>query len=142
VHRTTCVSLVPEVLHVQKETAKARQSSHSLSQEILAGFRDTLVAAAIIRPQSLSAPGFQPPSRKREKPGDSHHDQSRGYEPKGPHDVPDYIDADHDKMTAKLIRIPALSDVPFPIHMEPSLVVEYYSRLTCRWRRPSTRLFP
>jgi small subunit ribosomal protein S4 len=43
-------------------------------------------------------------------------------------DVPDYIEADHNKMTAKLIRIPSLSDVPFPIHMEPSLVVEFYSR--------------
>jgi small subunit ribosomal protein S4 len=28
----------------------------------------------------------------------------------------------------KLTRIPSLSDVPFPIHMEPSLVVEFYSR--------------
>src|SRR5215210_5929442 len=36
-------------------------------------------------------------------------------------DVPDYIEVDHNKMTAKLTRIPALSDVPFPIHMEPNL---------------------
>jgi small subunit ribosomal protein S4 len=43
-------------------------------------------------------------------------------------DVPDYIEADHNKMTAKLTRIPALSDVPFPVHMEPNLVVEFYSR--------------
>ena len=43
-------------------------------------------------------------------------------------DVPDYIDADHNKMTAKLTRVPALSDVPFPVHMEPNLVVEFYSR--------------
>jgi len=43
-------------------------------------------------------------------------------------DVPDYIEVDHNKMTAKLIRIPALSDVPFPVHMEPNLVVEFYSR--------------
>ena len=43
-------------------------------------------------------------------------------------DVPDYIDADHNKMTAKLVRIPALSDVPYPITMEPNLVVEFYSR--------------
>ena len=43
-------------------------------------------------------------------------------------DVPDYIEADHSKMTAKLTRVPALSDVPFPIHMEPNLVVEFYSR--------------
>jgi small subunit ribosomal protein S4 len=43
-------------------------------------------------------------------------------------DVPDYIEADHTKMTAKLLRVPALSDVPFPVIMEPNLVVEFYSR--------------
>jgi small subunit ribosomal protein S4 len=43
-------------------------------------------------------------------------------------DVPDYIEADHSKMTAKLTRVPALSDVPYPVTMEPNLVVEFYSR--------------
>jgi len=43
-------------------------------------------------------------------------------------DVPDYIEADHSKMTAKLTRIPALNDVPYPVQMEPHLVVEFYSR--------------
>ena len=43
-------------------------------------------------------------------------------------DVPDYIDADHTKMTAKFVRVPALADVPYPVHMEPNLVVEFYSR--------------
>jgi small subunit ribosomal protein S4 len=43
-------------------------------------------------------------------------------------DVPDYIEVDHSKMTAKFARIPVLSDVPYPIQMEPHLVVEYYSR--------------
>jgi len=43
-------------------------------------------------------------------------------------DVPDYIDADHTKMTAKLARIPVIGDVPYPVMMEPHLVVEYYSR--------------
>ncbi|MBK5960836.1 30S ribosomal protein S4 [Rhodoplanes elegans] len=43
-------------------------------------------------------------------------------------DVPDYIDADHGKMTAKLARIPVLGDVPYAVQMEPNLVVEYYSR--------------
>ena len=43
-------------------------------------------------------------------------------------DVPDYIEADHNKMTAKLMRVPGLADVPFPVHMEPNLVVEFYSR--------------
>jgi small subunit ribosomal protein S4 len=43
-------------------------------------------------------------------------------------DLPDYIEVDHNKMVAKLSRIPALSDVPYPVTMEPNLVVEFYSR--------------
>ncbi|VAW23592.1 SSU ribosomal protein S4p (S9e) @ SSU ribosomal protein S4p (S9e), zinc-independent [hydrothermal vent metagenome] len=43
-------------------------------------------------------------------------------------DVPDYIDVSHEKLTASLTRIPALSDVPYPVQMEPNLVVEFYSR--------------
>ena len=43
-------------------------------------------------------------------------------------DVPDYVEADHGKMVAKLNRVPALSDVPYPVQMEPNLVVEFYSR--------------
>jgi small subunit ribosomal protein S4 len=43
-------------------------------------------------------------------------------------DVPDYIEANHSKMTAKLTRIPMPTDVPYPVQMEPHLVVEYYSR--------------
>ena len=43
-------------------------------------------------------------------------------------DVPDYIEADHGKMTAKFARIPLISDVPYAVMMEPHLVVEYYSR--------------
>ena len=43
-------------------------------------------------------------------------------------DTPDYIEVDHKGMTARLVRIPALSDVPYPVQMQPNLVVEYYSR--------------
>ena len=43
-------------------------------------------------------------------------------------DVPEYVEADHNKMTAKLTRIPTLTEVPYPVMMEPHLVVEYYSR--------------
>ncbi len=43
-------------------------------------------------------------------------------------DVPEYITADHSKMTATYLRTPALTDVPYPVHMEPHLVVEFYSR--------------
>src|SRR4051812_28336894 len=43
-------------------------------------------------------------------------------------DVPDYIEVDHNKMTAKLARVPAPAEVPYPVMMEPHLVVEFYSR--------------
>jgi small subunit ribosomal protein S4 len=43
-------------------------------------------------------------------------------------DVPDYVDADHGKMTAKFTRTPKLSDVPYAVQMQPHLIVEFYSR--------------
>jgi small subunit ribosomal protein S4 len=43
-------------------------------------------------------------------------------------DVPDYIEADHGKMSAKFLRTPKLADVPYAVQMQPSLVVEFYSR--------------
>ncbi|MFZ1680224.1 MAG: 30S ribosomal protein S4 [Rhizobiaceae bacterium] len=43
-------------------------------------------------------------------------------------DVPDYIEADHNKMSAKFARVPGLTDVPYAVQMEPNLVVEFYSR--------------
>jgi len=43
-------------------------------------------------------------------------------------DLPDYIDVDYKKMTATFVRVPKLADVPYPVQMEPNLVVEYYSR--------------
>jgi small subunit ribosomal protein S4 len=43
-------------------------------------------------------------------------------------DVPEYIQSDNKNKTAKLIRVPKFEEVPFPVIMEPSLVIEYYSR--------------
>ena len=43
-------------------------------------------------------------------------------------DVPEYVLADHAKMTAKFVRTPKLSEVPYAVQMQPSLVVEFYSR--------------
>jgi small subunit ribosomal protein S4 len=43
-------------------------------------------------------------------------------------DVPDYLEVDHSKMTATFVRTPGLSDVPYPVIMEPNLVIEYYAQ--------------
>jgi small subunit ribosomal protein S4 len=43
-------------------------------------------------------------------------------------DVPDYIDMDEKALKATFTRKPKLSDVPYPVKMEPHLVVEFYSR--------------
>ena len=43
-------------------------------------------------------------------------------------DVPDYLEADHKKMTAKLTRVPVIGEIPYPVQMEPHLVVVFYSR--------------
>ncbi|MDR9481972.1 MAG: 30S ribosomal protein S4 [Salibaculum sp.] len=43
-------------------------------------------------------------------------------------DVPDYIDVDHSKLTATFTRTPGLSDVPYPVIMEPNLVIEFYAQ--------------
>jgi len=43
-------------------------------------------------------------------------------------DVPEYLEADHRAMRGRFMRAPKLSDVPYPVQMEPNLVVEYYSR--------------
>ena len=42
-------------------------------------------------------------------------------------DTPDYIEVDPRAMTAKFIRIPDLAEVPYPVKMEPNLVVEFYA---------------
>ena len=43
-------------------------------------------------------------------------------------DVPDYVTVDISKMSAKFVRIPSVSDVPYPVIMEPNLVVEFYAK--------------
>ncbi len=43
-------------------------------------------------------------------------------------DVPDYLDVDHSKMSATFVRTPGLGDVPYPVMMEPNLVIEYYAQ--------------
>lgn len=43
-------------------------------------------------------------------------------------DIPDYLDVDHNALKASFVRGPKLADVPYPVPMEPNLVIEYYSR--------------
>jgi len=39
----------------------------------------------------------------------------------------DYVEVDAKGLSAKFIRVPELSEVPYPVKMEPNLVIEYYS---------------
>ena len=43
-------------------------------------------------------------------------------------DVPDYYEHDDGKKAAKMTRVPGLTEVPYPVQMEPNLVIEFYSR--------------
>ena len=43
-------------------------------------------------------------------------------------DTPEYIQMDEKNKKLKFVRIPKFEEVPYPIVMEPNLVVEYYSR--------------
>ena len=42
--------------------------------------------------------------------------------------APEYLDFNESNLTVTYVRIPELADVPYPVTMEPNLVVEYYSR--------------
>ena len=42
--------------------------------------------------------------------------------------MPEYLEVDHRAMKGRFTRAPKLSDVPYPVQMEPNLVVEFYSR--------------
>ena len=42
-------------------------------------------------------------------------------------DVPDYLELGDRSMSVRFVRAPELADVPFPVKMEPNMVVEYYS---------------
>lgn len=46
----------------------------------------------------------------------------------GEREIPEYITVDHKAMKGTFIRGPQLQDVPYPVQMEPHLVVEFYSR--------------
>jgi small subunit ribosomal protein S4 len=43
-------------------------------------------------------------------------------------DFSDYVKVDKGAMSATFVRVPAFDEVPYPIQMQPDLVVEFYSR--------------
>ena len=43
-------------------------------------------------------------------------------------DVPDYMSIDYNSMKGTFVRTPGFADVPYPVQMEPNLVIEFYSR--------------
>jgi small subunit ribosomal protein S4 len=43
-------------------------------------------------------------------------------------DLPTYMDVDHKALKGTLVNIPKLEDVPYPVAMEPNIVIEFYSR--------------
>ncbi|MDP6342798.1 MAG: 30S ribosomal protein S4 [Alphaproteobacteria bacterium] len=43
-------------------------------------------------------------------------------------DVPEYCEVDFKKMRGTFVRTPKFAEVPYPVQMEPNLVIEYYSR--------------
>lgn len=43
-------------------------------------------------------------------------------------EVPEYMQVDAKEMKGTYVRRPMMSDVPYPVQMEPNLVIEFYSR--------------
>ena len=43
-------------------------------------------------------------------------------------EVPEYIQVDEKNKKVKFVRTPKFEEVPYPVIMEPNLVIEYYSR--------------
>jgi small subunit ribosomal protein S4 len=43
-------------------------------------------------------------------------------------EVPDYVEIDFDKLKGTFLRQPQLADIPYPVQMEPNMVIEFYSR--------------
>ena len=46
----------------------------------------------------------------------------------GERDIPDYLNVDTSALKGTFVRVPLLADVPYPVQMEPNLVIEFYSR--------------
>ena len=46
----------------------------------------------------------------------------------GEREVPDYMEVDTKAIKGTFLRTPTFAEVPYPVQMEPNLVIEYYSR--------------
>ena len=43
-------------------------------------------------------------------------------------ETPEYLQVDEKNRKIKFVRVPKFEEVPYPVTMEPNLVIEYYSR--------------
>ena len=43
-------------------------------------------------------------------------------------EIPEYLEVDIKEFRGRFLRAPLMHDVPYPVTMEPNLVIEYYSR--------------
>ena len=43
-------------------------------------------------------------------------------------EVPEYLEVDIKDLSGRFIRGPKFADIPYPVEMEPNLVIEFYSR--------------
>jgi small subunit ribosomal protein S4 len=43
-------------------------------------------------------------------------------------EIPGYLEVDHKAGAGKFIRAPKFEEVPYPVKMEPNLIIEFYSR--------------
>ena len=43
-------------------------------------------------------------------------------------EIPEYLEVDPKEIKGRFLRAPLLHDVPYPVTMEPNLVIEFYSR--------------
>ena len=43
-------------------------------------------------------------------------------------EIPEYMEVDQKELKGRFLRAPLIFDVPYPVTMEPNLVIEYYSR--------------
>ncbi|NOZ67556.1 MAG: 30S ribosomal protein S4 [Alphaproteobacteria bacterium] len=43
-------------------------------------------------------------------------------------DIPEYLALENDGTKVTFLRVPLLDEIPYPVQMEPNLIVEFYSR--------------